>query len=153
MWPKRREDPAVPPKPKARLCIAGHRDPDLTGGDMETEAPTVSKSSLSTLFLIAAQEDWELAAGDVQAAFLNGEESQRGLYMRQPVRGLPGMQPGQLVEVVKGIFGLATSPRLWWKRLAKELLAMDIIIDGKKLELEQRPLDSCFFLLKKRVAD
>ncbi|CAJ1331158.1 unnamed protein product [Effrenium voratum] len=145
---KRREDPAVPPKPKARLCIAGHRDPDLTGGGMETEAPTVSKTSLSTLLLIAAQEDWELAAGDVQAAFLNGEESRRGLYMRQPVRGLPEMEPNQLVEVVKGIFGLANSPRLWWKRLAKELLALDFVINSETLKLEQHPLDSCFFLLR-----
>ena len=29
---KRREDPSVPPKAKARLCVAGHRDPDLKTG-------------------------------------------------------------------------------------------------------------------------
>ena len=33
---KRREDPTVLAKAKGRLCIAGHRDPDLqTGGDHE----------------------------------------------------------------------------------------------------------------------
>ena len=92
--------------------------------------------------------EWKLAAGDIQAAFLNGEEARRDLYMRQPVRGLPGMHEEQIVEVVKGIFGLATSPRLWWKRLASELTAMEIYIKGEKLTLHHHVLDSCMFILR-----
>ena len=51
---KRREDPAVPAKAKARLCIGGHLDPDLKKGDINTEAPTASKTSMFTLLFLAA---------------------------------------------------------------------------------------------------
>lgn len=111
-----------------------------------TEAPTVTKSSLWTLFVLAVQFQWEIAAGDIQAAFLNGAESRRG--MRQPQRGLPGLKPGQIVEVVKGIFGLATSPRLWRKRLAQELTELKVVINDKVLMLHQHVLDSCLFVLR-----
>lgn len=35
---KRRINPETPPKPKARLCVGGHRDPDLADGALNTEA-------------------------------------------------------------------------------------------------------------------
>ena len=85
---KRREDPSIPCKAKARLCIGGHKDPDLAEGSLNTEAPTASKASLSTLLFLAAQCEWKIAAGDVEAAFLNGEEARRNLFFEQPERGL-----------------------------------------------------------------
>ena len=115
---KRREDSTIPVKAKARLCIGGHRDPDLKAGMLVTEAPTATKLALSTLLFIAGQLQWKIAAGDVEAAFLNGNEARRNLYFSQPARGLPGLEPGALVEVIKGVFGLSTSPRLWWERLS-----------------------------------
>ena len=62
---KRREDPTVPPRAKARLCIGGHRDPDLRKGMLQTEAPTATKLSLMTMLFLAGQFSWCLAAGDV----------------------------------------------------------------------------------------
>ena len=93
---KRREDPTVGPKPKARLCVGSHRDPDLRHGAINTEAPTASRCSLITLLFFAAQFGWQLAAGDVEAAFLNGVEFKRGLYFEVPKRGLPGVPAGSL---------------------------------------------------------
>ena len=88
---------------------------------INTEAPTASRCSLITLLFLAAQFGWQLAAGDVEAAFLNGVEFKRGLYFEVPKRGLPGVPAGSLVEIVKGVFGLSNSSRLWWDKLAKEL--------------------------------
>ena len=91
---KRREDPSVPPKAKARLCVGGHRDPDLKTGELRTEAPTPSKGALSALMVLSSIYHWDVAAGDIECAFLQGMENQRNLYMEQPVRGLPELRKG-----------------------------------------------------------
>lgn len=145
---KRREDPTVPPRAKARLCIGGHRDPDLRKGMLQTEAPTATKLSLMTMLFLAGQFSWRLAAGDVQAAFLNGNEARRSLYFSQPTRGLPGVEPDALIEVIKGVFGLSTSPRLWWEKLSRDLKEVDIQVNGETLKLVQHELDVCYFLLR-----
>ena len=145
---KRRLDPKCPCKAKARLCIGGHRDPDLASGGLLTEAPTASKMAFATLLFWAAQFRWRLAAADIEAAFLNGVECKRGLYCEQPERGLPGVAPGVLLEVIKGIFGLSTSPRLWWEKLAKELKQLQIHTNGETLTFQQHELDVCYFVLR-----
>ena len=145
---KRRIDPTCPCKAKARLCIGGHRDPDLASGGLLTEAPTASRMAFATLLFWASQSNWALAAADIEAAFLNGIECKRGLYCEQPERGLPGVQPGVLLEVVKGIFGLSTSPRLWWEKLAKELKEIRIELNGEVLSFQQHELDVCYFVLR-----
>ena len=33
------------------------------------------------------------------------------------LRGLPGVEKGALIEIVKGVFGLPDSPRGWWREL------------------------------------
>lgn len=43
---KRKLDKQVPPKPKARLCVAGQWDPDLGHVEMSTDAPTVSRHAI-----------------------------------------------------------------------------------------------------------
>ena len=48
----------------------------------------------------------------------NGVPAPRNLYFEQPKRGIAGLVPGQLVAIVKGVFGLATSPNLWWMKLS-----------------------------------
>ena len=144
---KRREDPLVPAKAKARLCVGGHRDPDLKTGQLNTEAPTATKVSITCLVFLTVQLGWSLAAGDIEAAFLNGVEARRDLYFEPPSTGLEGVEEGSLIEIVKGVFGLSTSPRLWWDKLAGTLKDIKIEYKGMSLNLEQHYLDSCLFLL------
>ena len=147
---KRRENPSLPCKPKARLCVGGHRDPDLRDGNLATEAPTASKMAITVLCFLTALYQWELAAGDIEAAFLNGDEARRDLYFEPPVENLEGVPPGSLIEIVKGVFGLSTSPRLWWNRLASTILQLEVEVNGEMLKLEQHDLDQCLFLLRSR---
>ena len=97
-------DPSVPVRAKARLCCGGHLDPDLPLGTMRTDAPTVSKLGLMVFLNLAGVMRWNLHIGDIEAAFLNGEEAPRNLFMEQPREGFPGMAPGQLVEIIKEQF-------------------------------------------------
>jgi hypothetical protein len=100
---KRRSDPTVECKAKARLCVGGQRDPDLGTTEMAVDAPTANRHSILLCLLLALSWSWRVSIGDIRAAFLNGVEAPRKLYFKQPVRGLPGLMPGQLVEIVKGL--------------------------------------------------
>jgi hypothetical protein len=52
----------------------------------------------------------------------------------QPVRGIPGLLPGQLVEILKGVFGPST-PKLWWLKLLSDLLALEIVFAGQEYRI------------------
>ena len=128
LWSRRKQDPEVGWKPKARLVIGGHMDPDLSTG-LETNAPTVSRQGILALLQILAsrlQAGWCACAGDITSAFLNGEELQRELYIRQPKSGLGDLHPEQLVKLKKWVFGLADSPHQWWRKFRKSVMALNV---------------------------
>eukprot|EP00439_Symbiodinium_sp_Y106_P078417 s1097_g17.t1 len=120
---KRKQDSSIPARPKARLGVAGHRDPDLGVVDMATEAPTANRHS-----------------------FLNGVPAPRRLFFRQPVRGIPSLEKGQLVEIVKGVFGLSTSPKLWWLKLSGDLKGLTVAGTDEEIYVVQNPIDPCVFM-------
>ncbi|CAE7834160.1 GIP, partial [Symbiodinium necroappetens] len=85
-WSRRRQDASVEWRPKARLVVGGHLDPDI--GEVKTDAPTISRLGLLTILQIVAshqrdEKPWTASAGDVSAAFLNGQPIKRLLYMKQ----------------------------------------------------------------------
>ena len=149
-WSKRRKLPDIEWRHKARLVIGGHLDPDLQKG-LDTSAPTVSRQGVLLLLQILASrlgDGWGACAGDITAAFLNGEELRRELYIRQPRGGIGNLHPEQLIKLTKGVFGLVDSPHSWWKKLSKEMAEMDVDLpDGDKARLVQCELDPCIFQL------
>ena len=69
---------------------------------------------------------------DITGAFLQGDQKlasrKEALYLRQPREGLPGLVRGQLLLVVRrGIFGLANSPRLFWRHLRDSLIRLGFV--------------------------
>ena len=96
------------------------------------------------LQVAAAMPGWFLFNADITGAFLQGDQSlssrKEALYLRQPREGLPGLQKGQLMLVVRGIFGLANSPRLFWRHLRDTLL---------KIGFRQSTLDRAVFFYYK----
>ncbi|CAE7767076.1 RE1 [Symbiodinium sp. CCMP2592] len=124
---QRRLDPTLAPKPKARLCVSGQNDPDLGVADMSTDAPTANRHSVLMALQLALARGWKVSVGDVRAAFLT--------------------HAGQLVEIVKGVFGLATSPKLWWMKLSGDLKNMRVQGPEAEVRIEQNTIDSCCFML------
>ena len=147
-YSKRKSDPSIPPKAKARLCIAGQHDPDLGRVDMATDAPTTSRHSILLALQLALAFDWMVSVGDIRAAFLNGLPAPRKLYFRQPKRGIPTLEEGQLVEVLKGVFGLSTSPKLWWMKLSSDLNNLKVHYRNSTVEVMQNEIDPCVFMLR-----
>ena len=135
--------PWMPPKHKARHVCRGDRDPDITS--LRRDAPTMSRMAMMVLLQVAAaMPGWFLFNADITGAFLQGDQSlssrKEALYLRQPREGLPGLQKGQLMLVVRGIFGLANSPRLFWRHLRDTLL---------KIGFRQSTLDRAVFFYYK----
>ena len=151
LWSRRRAQPDVGWKPKARLVIAGHRDPDLTTG-LATHAPTISRQGIHLLLQILASnlsKGWRGFAGDVTAAFLCGEDLVRELYLRQPKTGLGDLHPEQLLRIKKPIFGLVDSPAAWWNKFQKVVKHMKITHLAEEWIVVQSSLDHCIFMVQK----
>ena len=122
--------PWMPLKAKARLVCRGDRDPDLL--QLRRDAPTLTRMSLMIILqLVASNAAWFLFNADITGAFLQGDQSMASrelpLFLRQPREGLPGLLPGQLLLVIRGIFGLANSPRLFWRHLRDTLKSLGFI--------------------------
>lgn len=58
------------------------------------------------------------------------------------------MKPGQIIEVLKGVFGLSTSPKLWWMKLSTDLQEMKVNFGKEELHFERNIIDPCIFMLK-----
>ena len=110
---------------KSRLVVPGHADPHL--GEYRTDAPTVNPVSVRLLKTLAATKNWVLKVFDVSTAFLSGNKTDREVYVRAPVDGLPqtaqsaSIPPLSLLRVLKSAYGLAEAPRLWYLRAAQLL--------------------------------
>ena len=113
-------------KAKSRLVVPGHKDPEL--GEFRTDSPTTSTLAVQVAVRIAVSKSWPGETFDVSTAFLSGKETSRQVYVRAPTEGLPAaegeksVRPRGLLEILKGAYGLAEAPRLWYLR-ARELLA------------------------------
>ncbi|CAE7744915.1 RE1 [Symbiodinium sp. KB8] len=117
-------------KAKARLVCRGDQDPDLL--TLRRDAPTLTRVGLMIILQIAASfADFFLFNSDITGAFLQGSQElsnrKEHLFLRQPAEGLPGLVRGQVLLVVRGIFGLANSPRLFWRHLRDTLLQLGFV--------------------------
>lgn len=59
---------------KTRWCIKGFLDPDVL--DVATSSPTLSNEGLAVTLQLTSN-GWELAIGDIEAAFLRGDDMRR----------------------------------------------------------------------------
>jgi len=115
---------------KSRLVVPGHLAPKE---DVRTDAPVAPQVALYTLLSLAVTQDWQVGTFDVADAFLSGKENTRTLYVRPPREGIKGVPKDAIIELVKGVFGLKESPRLWWLKLR------DAVLDAGFQEVKSAP--------------
>lgn len=107
---------------KARWCIAGYQEEKLESlvQERETDAPTPSLGSKNIVLQVTASRKWVLQMGDVKGAFLQTDDLQRVLYVRQPKdEPLPGMKRGELVRLLRSVYGLNTAPLAWFRKAVR----------------------------------
>jgi len=105
---------------KARLVARGFSQQHGVDYD-ETFAPVVRMETLRVLLAIAAAEDLEIHQMDVITAYLAGDLEEE-IYMAPPP-GIPGTE-GMVCRLLKGLYGLKQSARVWNRRFTGELKRM-----------------------------
>ena len=100
--------------------VPGHVAPE---GEVRTDAPVTPQQTLHVALSTAANNKWRIGTFDVKDAFLSGKKNPRRLYVRPPREGIRGVPKDALIELVKGVFGLKESPRLWWLQLREHILS------------------------------
>ena len=139
----KQEDDAAP-RMKARWCLQGHLDPDLSEKAMQgdLQSPTLSQVGRNMLFQLIASNHWPMALGDIKGAFLAAGDlpaRYRPLFASLPRGGIPGAPEDALIEIVGHVYGLNDSPSAWYKKLQQELL---------RVGFERSRFDACLFYFR-----
>ena len=139
---KQEDDSA--PRMKARWCLQGHLDPDLSEKAMQgdLQSPTLSHVGRNLIFQLLSSFRWNMSLGDVKGAFLAAgdlPQRYRPLYASLPKGGIPGVPEDALIEVCGHVYGLNDSPAAWYKKLYQELT---------RVGFERSRFDSCLFYFR-----
>ena len=100
---------------------------------MIKESPTCSRDSLRTILAIYPTLEWEAGSLDIKAAFLQGSDLTRQVFIKPPREA----HSECVWKLKKAVYGLCDAPRLWFERLKQVLLSVDCI---------QSEADECIFL-------
>ncbi|SOV06118.1 uncharacterized protein UDID_19409 [Ustilago sp. UG-2017a] len=99
----------IPTKYKARLVARGFTQRE--GIDYtEIFAPVAPIQSIRGVLAVAAVWDWEVDLVDVKQAYLNSSLHHH-VYLKPPVG--TKVQPGKVLKLIKGLYGLKQSGREW----------------------------------------
>ena len=134
----------LPVKAKARLCLQGHLCPDSLTGQVQVDSPTIERVSTMLFLHLVASYGWtkDWFVGDISNAFLQGAPlvGKAPMYMRPPKQGLRGVMPGQLLKLLKPVYGRPDAPRAWYEELARILC--------QELHFEKSFVDPAMFMLR-----
>ncbi|KAI5073008.1 hypothetical protein GOP47_0013114 [Adiantum capillus-veneris] len=107
---------------KARLVARGFSQ--VEGLDYnETFSPVLRMASFRILLALAVLLDLELHHLDVQTAFLHGDLPEE-IYMEQPPHFVSTEHPLYVCHLLRSLYGLKQSPRLWFQRFNKLMLSL-----------------------------
>jgi hypothetical protein len=104
---------------KARLVVRG----DLQAPLDNTYAATLAIRNFGALIAIANYFNLELKQYDVPTAFLNAEID-RTLYAETPEAFRH--TEGEIIRVIRALYGLKESPILWYNELRRELIKLGL---------------------------
>ena len=104
-------------KGKARLCLLGFQDPDLT--EVHRDSPTSSAASEALIMQWVASHKYRLMSGDIKTAFLIGGEDIRKFFISPPgdVRQMLNLDHETVLWLREVVSGLVNAPKKWWDRL------------------------------------
>lgn len=94
---------------KARLVARGFEE----GLEERTDSPTCAKETFRLALTIISMNQWCLKAMDVKAAFLQGDEINRDVFLIPP----PEAETEKLWKLCKTVYGLNDAARAWYLSL------------------------------------
>nr|GEY87140.1 ribonuclease H-like domain, reverse transcriptase, RNA-dependent DNA polymerase [Tanacetum cinerariifolium] len=118
-------------KHKTRLVAKGY----IQQHDIDFEevfAPVARMETIRLLLAIAANNKWEIHHLDVKSAFLHGDLKEE-VYVTQPEGFIKRQDNGKVYRLIKALYGLRQTLRVWNIKLDNTLKSLDF----KKCALEQ----------------
>ena len=107
---------------KGRLVARGFEE---RLADKKIDSPTCSRQGLRLVLTTASSMDWEINSMDISAAFLQGNELTRPVFIQPP----PELhEEGKIWKLKRCLYGLSDAPREWYNRLSMELKNLGGII-------------------------
>ena len=91
---------------------------------------------------LIVSKKWTLCLGDIKGAFLEAGPLQsrcRPLFARQPQGGVPGLDPGDIIEVTGNVYGSNDAPFNWYQMFSSS------VQEHKWIKSQ---FDSCLFYLR-----
>ena len=106
--PSEKISPTGETKLKQRLVIRGYEEKE----HIQADSPTVSKEVLRIFFSVIASKDWCCNSMDIKAAFLQGREITRNVYVKPPLEAK--CDKNTLWKLNKSVYGLKDASREWY---------------------------------------
>ena len=100
---------------KARLCARGFEIKDFP-----TDSPCCSQLGVQSVFVLIAWNKWKVQAIEFKAAFLQGKQIKRTVYLRPPKEA----NTNKMWKLQKCVYGLADACRYWYLRVKEELIKL-----------------------------
>ena len=118
---------------KARLVARGFEEQT---SHLKKDSPTCAREVVRLTVCIASSKAWDCHTVDVKAAYLQGDEIKRDVYLQPPDE----VNRGQIWKLKKTVYGLCDAARAWYIRVKSELLALGVT---------KSPLDNSLFFWHK----
>lgn len=115
---------------KARLVVRGFEEET----EVKSDSPTVHRESLRLFLAAAATHKYDIHSIDIKAAFLQGQDIDRVIYVQPPQECRK--DDSTVWKLNKCVYGLVDASRNWFLSVKKELL---------QLKCEQSKLDPALF--------
>ena len=141
-WKPVDEDGKIVHQAKCRWILIGIKDPDIL--ELERSAPTPQAATINLTTNACACLRFEAYQGDIKSAFAQSKRIDRELYVSQPPEGIPGLQPGQLLQLETEIYGTVRGPCWWRETLVSEIMG---------LGYSPTSFDPCLFVLRSQAAE
>ena len=97
---------------KARLVARGYEDES----DVRSDSPTCMKDSIRLVLSVAVSRGWKMHSLDVKAAFLQGQQIARDLFIFPPKEF---RKKGYLWKLRKVVYGLNDASRIWYLKSSR----------------------------------
>ena len=114
---------------KARLVARGFEEQT---SHLKKDSPTCATEIVRITLCIASSNRWHCHTVDVKAAYLQGDDIQREVYLQPPDE----YNRGKLWKLNKTVYGLCDAARAWYMRVKNELIVLGVT---------KSPLDNSLF--------
>lgn len=110
---------------KYRIVVLGNHD-HHTWSKSSTADPVMSQLELRFFMALAISKKRVLKNCDVKQAFVQSSLPDDEIYFVKPPKGCPLSSPGTYWRLLRSLYGLRPTPKLWFKKLSSHLWSMGL---------------------------